>query len=424
VLVASPAMPGVPLVLISGKDPVTQMGGHGSYVRAHALAAIRLGFEPHVFAVGRHSDISRAPYGIVHRIAAPPRGRLPVTLQIPLLARAALRYLEGRAGPHIVHGFAIWSASAALVVRGLARRGQSATAVASAYATRTYEIAAMQAGLGTYLSPAERLRYRAWLAWASLVDHRVEGWGYRHADAVVVNYRSVHRILTDAYGDGLAVRLMPYAAPASFEDTTHDSAPTRPRAASGEPPLILCVSRHDPRKGIDVLLRSLAGVAAAGIPFRAILVGPGRLLDAHRRLAADLGLSGAVSIPGPVPDVDPLLQRADVYVLPSRAEASGSVATLEALRRGVPVIASACDGIPEDLPDDSVAVLVPPGDVDALRHALTALLGDPERRAALAEAGRQLYEQRFTAARLTAALRDLYADSRVPTRRSPLQAPP
>ena len=406
-------MPSGRLVLISGKDPLAHTGGHASYVQAHALAAARLGFEPHIVAASPRGEITPTPYGIVHRIAAPPSGHLPVAFQIPLLARAARHVLDGHDGLHIIHGFAIWSASAVLAARSLARRGQCATAIASAYATRVYEIAAMQDGLGAHVSPRSRLWYRAWLKWASLVDDRIEGWGYRNARVVGVNYRSVERILTRAYGNQIAVRLMPYAAPASFDDAGGEMEP-RPEIArpsrSAEAPLIVTLSRHDPRKGIDVLLHALAGLAAARVPFRALLIGPGQLLGAHRRLAADLGLADVVSIPGAVPDVEPYLRPADIFALPSRAEASGSVAVLEALRRGIPVVASACDGIPEDITDERAGVLVPPGDADALRDALAGLIRDRSRRLALGAAGRRLHLQRFSAARLTEALGELYTE--------------
>ncbi len=399
-----------PLVLISGKDPMAQVGGHESYVRAHALAAERLGFEPHVLAVGRRTETVTTGFGVLHRVAAPPRGRTPVAAQVPLLAQAAVRLLDGRPGPHVVHGFAIWSASAVAAARTLVGRGRSAVPVASAYGTRVFEITAMQAGLGPHLSAAERRRYRAWLRWASLVDDRIEGWGYAGARAVLVNYDSVRRILTAAYGPSLAIRRIAYASDASFDDHDAEAEGPTARVRQDEPPRVLAVSRHDPRKGLDVLLHALAGVAGMGIAFQAALLGSGRLLDADRRLATQLGLNDRVDIPGRVSDATPYLRSADVFVLPSRAEASGSVSVLEALRTGTAVVASACDGIPEDLTDGRDALLVPPGDTDALRAALAELLLDPRRRTALATAGRALHDERFSAARLTGALAAVYAE--------------
>ena len=290
------------------------------------------------------------------------------------------RLLDGRPGPHIIHGIAIWAATAVFAARSLGRRGVAAMPVAGAYGTRAYEIGAMQAGLGPHLGLAARLRYRTWLQWVSLVDDRVEGMGLparsRRGGRPRVGAPDPRR------------RLRP-PAPVSAASRTPRRMPSRRRRPTavapepaanggspepGGPPLILAVARHDPRKGLDVLLRALAGVAAAGLEFRAVMLGSGRLLDAHRRLAAELGLGDRVTIAGSVPDVRPYLRACQIFVLPSRREASGSVAILEALQWRAAVVASACDGIPEDLIDGRDALLVAPGSVRPLRDAIAALL--------------------------------------------------
>lgn len=398
-----------PLVLISGKDVLEAVGGHQSYVRAHALAVTRLGLKPHIFCNGRHTRTTTADFGVVHHVAP----RLPVVAQGPLLARAVVRFLAGRPGPHVIHGFAIWSVAAALAARTLRRHGIDATAVVSAYGTRAYEVGAMQDGLDHH-GLSHRIRYGSWLRWIRLVDDPVERWGYAHAQVVLVNYKSVREILSGAYGPSFPIRQIPHTSLDAFLD---DEAPARSRCPepiaqlpAPDAPLVLAISRHDPRKGLNVLLIALANLAVSGVPFRACLIGPGHLLDAHRRLARDLGVAERVAIPGRVDDARPYLDRADVFVLPSLAEASGSVSVIEALRSGTAVVASACDGIPEDLTDGSDALLVPPGDVRALTGALQTLLADTALRERLAAAGRRTYEQRFSAAGFVAALRSLYAD--------------
>lgn len=384
------------------------VGGHETYVRAHALAAARLGLDAHVFCVGSRPRTTRTDFGVVHHVPAP----LPVALHGPLVARAVVRFVGRRPGPIGIHSFAVWASAGVLASRALARRGVTAIPVASAYGTRAYEVGAMQDGLHRHHGLAHRVRYRAWLRWIRAVDDRVEGWGYAESRVVLVNYASVERILQRAYGLGAAVRRVPYASVDAFTDAR---SPSPGVARLVEPvvpgaPIVLAVSRHDPRKGLDVLLRALADVAAQGVPFRAFLVGPGRLLEPHRRLATDLGLANRVAIPGRVEDVRPYFAFADVFVLPSLAEASGSVSILEALRAGTPVIASACDGIPEDLADGSDALLVAPGDPQALAVALRRLLTDPPLRARLAAGGRQAHDEHFSATRLVDSLRAVYGE--------------
>jgi glycosyltransferase involved in cell wall biosynthesis len=402
-------MTGRPLALISGKDPLASIGGHESYVRAHATVAREAGFEPHIFCIGDRPAVVDADFGIVHRVSAPGPVTPPVWLQGPLLARAVVKLLAPLPGPHLIHGFAVWSAAAVSAATALARRGVAAIPVASAYATRTYEVGAMQAGLHAHHGVGQRLRYRAWWSWIRAVDHRIEARGYVRAEAVFVNYESVRALLLDTYGTELRIRRLPYAAASAFSENGGSPVPpTLAELTCPKAPLILAASRHDPRKGLDVLLGALARLAGDGVEFRACLVGPGRLLAAHRRLARRLGLQGRVVIQGAVADVRPYHEHADIFVLPSLAEGSGSVSVLEALQARTAVVASDCDGIPEDLVHDQDALLVAPGDERALATALGGLLTDPAARARLAAAGRHTYERRFSAAAFSAALIEAY----------------
>lgn len=225
---------------------------------------------------------------------------------------------------------------------------------------------------------------------------------------MLVNYESVERILEDAYGNGLNLRRAPYATTDAFED---EPPPAR---KPNDPPVVSCVSRQDPRKGIDVLLKALGKLAEEGIPFKAELAGPGRLLEKHRALADQLNIKDQTDLPGRVEDIRPYFTDSDIYVLPSLAEASGSVSVLEALRAGTPVISTRIDGMPEDLTDGVDSLLVEPGNVDSLADALRLLLTDPELRERLAIGARQTHEASFSATRFVSGLRAIYTELEIP----------
>ncbi|MBJ7354377.1 MAG: glycosyltransferase family 4 protein [Thermoleophilaceae bacterium] len=389
-----------PIALVSGKDVLQGVGGHETYVRAHALAAQRLGLDPHIFCVGPRSRTVATDYGTVHHVRAPG----PASMQGPPLANAVAEL----AGPdHLlgIHGFALWASAGAMAGRLVRRRGFRAAVLCNAYATRAYEVAAMQDGLGAHHGSINRIRYRAWLAWIRAADNRLERWGYANSQLVLVNYASVERILRDAYGDGLNIRRTPYATTDAFAD-----APPPPRRPN-DPPVVACVSRQDPRKGVDVLIRALGALSDAGVPFKAHLAGSGRLLEPHRALARDFS---QIELPGRVEDVRPLFAESDIYVLPSLAEASGSVSVLEALRAGTPVISTRIDGMPEDLTDGDDALLVDPNDAEGLASALRRLLTDRELRERLAAGARQTHETRFSAERFVTALGSIYTELEIP----------
>jgi glycosyltransferase involved in cell wall biosynthesis len=261
-------------------------------------------------------------------------------------------------------------------------------------------------------SPVWNSLHELELGWVRAVTAPIEARAYRRMPAVLVNYRSVEKALVEHYGSGMCIRRITYSPPTAHEDPPVDSALPAPLRGFGDQraPLIVSVSRHDGRKGLDLLIEALARLRDAGIAFRACLVGTGELLAAHRRLVASLGLEAVVSLPGKVPDVLPYLTNCDAFVLPSREEGSGSVSVLEALQVGVPIVATAIDGIPEDLTHGHDSLLVPAGNAHALARTLATLLDDAALRGRLAAAARLTYERRFAPATLTRELASLYSE--------------
>ncbi len=161
------------------------------------------------------------------------------------------------------------------------------------------------------------------------------------------------------------------------------------RAASGAVPcgpVVLAVGRLAAQKGFGTLL------AAAGLwrdvrpePVL-VIVGEGPLEAELKGQAAALGLT--VKFAGPRPDVPALLAAAAVFVLPSAWEGQPLVLQ-EALRAGVPIVATRVGGTPALVGEDA-AVLIPPGDPERLASAVRAVLTEPALAARLraAAAGR------------------------------------
>jgi glycosyltransferase involved in cell wall biosynthesis len=94
--------------------------------------------------------------------------------------------------------------------------------------------------------------------------------------------------------------------------------------------------------------------------------------------------------------------QAAVVVCPSRSEGFGVVCA-EAMAHGKPVVASAVGGLANLIEDGHSGLLVPPGDVDALRAAIERLLGDPELRRRLGEAARERIASQYGWERVTGA---------------------
>ncbi|MFI7360365.1 glycosyltransferase family 4 protein [Streptomyces avidinii] len=180
-------------------------------------------------------------------------------------------------------------------------------------------------------------------------------------------------------------RLAPVAVPTGPADAGAAADPGKVRAELGavERPLLIAVGSLVPHRGYSVLLdaaREWRGLDPVPL---LVIAGEGPLrAELSRRIEAE-GLP--VRLLGRRRDAAQLLAAADLAVLPSRWEARALLAQ-EALRAGVPLVATTVGGVPELVGEG--ALLVPPGEAQALASAVTGLLADPERRAVLAAAGR------------------------------------
>ena len=158
-----------------------------------------------------------------------------------------------------------------------------------------------------------------------------------------------------------------------------------------DPPHVLYVGRLSEEKGV----RELAE-AARGLPL--VVVGDGPLRGLLPQAAGFV----------PPSEVSLYYDRAAVVVVPSRREGYG-VAAREAMAHGRPVVATAVGGLLDAVEDGVTGVLVPPGDVVALREAIRVLLEDGPRRASLGRAARLRASESLAWSPVVAALREAYA---------------
>ena len=155
---------------------------------------------------------------------------------------------------------------------------------------------------------------------------------------------------------------------------------SRPDAvgASENPPHVLFVGRLSEEKGVLDFLQATQGI-------RRVIVGDGPL---HDRVPEAVGFV-------PPAELGPYYERAAVVACPSRREGYGVVAR-EAMVHARPVVAASVGGLIDAVEDGVTGLLVPPGDVPALRAAIERLLGDVDLRDRLGEAARATARARFS----------------------------
>ena len=188
----------------------------------------------------------------------------------------------------------------------------------------------------------------------------------------------------------------------------------RPEEAAG--PYVLCLAHYAPWKGLDVLVRAFARVAARHPGLRLVVAGDGAGRGETGALAAALGVAERVALLGEQPRarVAELLNGCALFVLPSRAESFG-IALVEAMACGRPVVGTRVGGIPEIVRDGVDGVLVPPDDPAALAGAIDRLLADRPAAERMGARARETVRLRFQAAHAGAAYCALF-EALVPAR--------
>ncbi|MGH3451555.1 MAG: glycosyltransferase family 4 protein [Haloechinothrix sp.] len=235
------------------------------------------------------------------------------------------------------------------------------------------------------------------------------GWsmlpGARHAlrrigsTADVVTYvcKYTRRRMAAAFGPLAGLEHLPSGV---------DTEVFRPDAAAGEEirgrygladrPTVVCVSRLVPRKGQDMLIRSLPRLRRRVPDAALLLVGGGPYRKRVVELAGELGVAEHVVLTGsvPWPELPAHYAAGDVFAMPARTRGKGldveglGIVYLEASATGLPVVAGRSGGAPETVLDEVTGHVVDGRDLTQLTDTLAALLTDLTRARRMGAAGR------------------------------------
>jgi glycosyltransferase involved in cell wall biosynthesis len=172
------------------------------------------------------------------------------------------------------------------------------------------------------------------------------------------------------------------------------------------PPIAGCVGSLTAHKGQATLLRAWAARAAGTGTL--VLLGDGPERGALEAEAGRLGLAGRVLFAGARPDARRLLPAFDLLVIPSRVREGLSLAALEGMDAGLPLVATRVGALPEIVEVGRTGLLVPEDDHQAMAAAIDAVLGDPDRARAYGAAGHRRIEESFRAAAMVRRVESIY----------------
>lgn len=218
----------------------------------------------------------------------------------------------------------------------------------------------------------------------------LEREAYRGADHVISVDRP-HAEYVRSFGRSVEVPVIP-----NFVDTRryHPDVPPGPIPADvtawiAGRPLVLIPRRLVPKNGVATAVRMARVLLDRGVQVAVVVAGDGPQRSELEALAREQAVSPALRFLGEVPQaaIPGWIRRADVVLVPSSpvkgVEEATSIAALEAQACGRPVVASAIGGLVEIVADGRTGLLVPPDEPARLADAVTALLADPARAAAI-----------------------------------------
>jgi glycosyltransferase involved in cell wall biosynthesis len=368
----------VRVLLIANTLPPRDVSGVGEQVLQLAAGLRELGDEVEV--------LGRGPRG--------PKVLFPLTI-VPAAWRALRRFR-----PHVVQVHESDGALAALLVRAVrgviepgAPRPLLAALLQVSYVEELKAVRPLAAGGRVMGSPGSvEIRFR-WLKapfqiLLGLITARAADLVLAPSAATAAEIRRDYRV------EDVAV----------IPNVTGGLAVAPAGEMEGPPGYLLFVGRLRIRKGVEVLLEALRELRGR-VPGAVLkIAGDGEHRSALERKAAGLGLTVSFLGARDGSQVRALLAGAAALVVPSIYEGMPLV-VLEAMERGVPVVASAVSGIPEVVVDGETGWLVPPEDPEALAGALEEVLADAPEARRRGEAGRRRIEERYRPAVAAASWR-------------------
>ncbi len=173
------------------------------------------------------------------------------------------------------------------------------------------------------------------------------------------------------------------------------------------------VALFRPRKGLEVLLESLALLRSCGVNARLRAVGSfetPRYEAAIRVLSQRLGVEAAIDWIGFTRNVNRELAKIDMFVLPSLFGEGLPMVVLEAMAVGLPVVASRVEGVPNAVRHRETGLLVEPGSVSQLSRAIEEVIGGNVDYSALSRGARRLHAEAFSDEKMAAGVAAVYRE--------------
>lgn len=196
--------------------------------------------------------------------------------------------------------------------------------------------------------------------------------------------------------------------PPAIKESDKDNAAKLQTLLSFDKNTVACVmvARFSEQKDHRTLLKAFSMINS-DISLKLFLIGQGPFLDATQELAKELGISERVHFMGPRTDVEQLLPYFNIFLLITNYEGF-PISILEAMRVGLPVIATNVGGVNEAVVNGETGFTVPRGDANAIKNHLEHLAKDSVLRKDMGKKGRGYFLAHFTSEKMLEETSHLY----------------
>lgn len=397
--------------IVSGKSPKTIPGGLGAYSYNVAAILNDMGFKVYIIGFSSQNEVLKLDFATLIHFKNP-YSRL-LGLGAVMIGSIFVKKMEEVINHELpdeilVYSAGIWGIAGIKLKKKLSHRNIRVKTLVAYFTTHKHEYQGHLKGASVKdygLIP--HMLIRLLYVFARCFYSPIERNMLADSDIVVIHYNSTYEILLNEFPslDKNKIVKIPYYIDLYNRTSDVKFAPKNTHDISIPTVTVFC--RQDPRKGINVFLKAVKILKERGIKFNCLIVGNGVFLNQNKRLTEKLGLADFVKFLGFVDSVEDVLDNTDIYVLPSFEEGAGAISLLEAMKKGIAIVTTKCDGIPEDFIEDKTGILVTPGDANQMSDAIELLLRDQHLRNKLAQNVKIDYYKRFTFEKMKEGIRHI-----------------
>ncbi len=403
----------MPVFIISGKSPLGDPGGYPAYAHTLSTMLFDLNYKVYTLAIDKTKSIKKTPYGEIHFLSSKLLTMIPL---LKSLALAGLPFYSIMFAKEIVRivkkekidSFILWGMGPwgfpGFVLKFLLQKDVKMTMITSYFTSTRHEMkGALKAIRIKDYGISPKLRYFIVYEVVARIFYIFEKLTLLNSDLVIVHYESSKRIIKKYFNvEDRKIFLFPWYSKI-FKRKGEDLASN----VQYLHPLVVSICRQDPRKGINFIIHAVKIASKTIHNINCLIVGSGSFLNLNRQLVEKLNLTKNVKVVGFASDIHPILTQADIAIVVPLAQGSSALTVSEAMSYGKAIIASDCDGIPEDIADNVNGIIVKKGSEEAIASAIIKLVEDKNLRVRLGKEALKSSKSKFGFDKMKNSIKDV-----------------